>query len=129
MVSYKIEQISVNSQFSVYIDIDINIDINIYMCVHIYSIALSNGRAWEQCYLNAKSVSSIQVLVTFLKRFYLFIFRERGREGEEHRCVRETSIGCLPHMPQPGTGPQPRYVPRPGTEMVTFCCVGQYSTN
>ena len=32
---------------------------------------------------------------SFLQRFYLFIFRERvkkgEREGEEHRCVRETS--------------------------------------
>ena len=27
----------------------------------------------------------------FLKRFYLFIFRERRREGEKHGCVRETS--------------------------------------
>ena len=42
--------------------------------------------------------------------FYLFIFGERGREGEKHRCVRETSIDCLPH-PDRGPGPQPRPVP------------------
>ena len=32
----------------------------------------------------------------------LFIFRERGKEGgrgKETRCVRETSIGCLSHVP------------------------------
>ena len=32
--------------------------------------------------------------IVFFKRFYLLIFRERGREierGEEHRCERETS--------------------------------------
>ena len=30
--------------------------------------------------------------IFFLKRFYLFIFRERGREGERARCVRKTSM-------------------------------------
>ena len=25
--------------------------------------------------------------IYFLKRFYLFIFRERGKEGEKHQCV------------------------------------------
>ena len=48
-------------------------------------------------------------LPIFFKRFYLFIFRERGRErereGEKHRCKRETSIGCLSYAPQPGTDP------------------------
>ena len=35
---------------------------------------------------------------TFFKRFYLFTFRERGREGEKHQCVvayHVTSIGDL----------------------------------
>ena len=36
----------------------------------------------------------------FLKRFYLFTFRESGRNGEKHLCVRDalTSIGflCMP---------------------------------
>ena len=36
----------------------------------------------------------------FILSFCLFIFRERGREGEreeeEHRCVRDTRIGCMP---------------------------------
>ena len=35
--------------------------------------------------------------------------RERGweeeREGEKHRCERETLIGCSLCMPQPGTEP------------------------
>ena len=34
--------------------------------------------------------------------------RERDREAEKHEHVRETSIGCLSHMPQLGT--------RPGTQ-------------
>ena len=65
----------------------------------------------------------------FLKRFYLFIFREqgreRGREGEKHQYVRETSTGCLLHMPQLGTGPKPRHVPWLGTELVTLRFAGQ----
>ena len=44
-----------------------------------------------------------------LKRFYLFIFRERGRkgerEGEKHQCMRETPIDCLLQGPQLGTKP------------------------
>ena len=39
--------------------------------------------------------------------FYLFIFRERGRERG-----RETSMhGCFSHAPYWGPGPQPRHVP------------------
>ena len=42
---------------------------------------------------------------TYFKLY--FIFRERGkkgeREGEKHRRVKETSIGCLQYEPQPGT--------------------------
>ena len=46
----------------------------------------------------------------FLKRFYLFNFRERGREGEregeKHQCV------VASHTPPNwGPGPQPRHVP------------------
>ena len=45
----------------------------------------------------------------FKKRFYLFIFRERGREagrgGEKHWCGREHwSVSC-PSCPQPRTWP------------------------
>ena len=47
--------------------------------------------------------------IYFLKRFYLFIPRERGRErerqGEKHRRVRDTSIGCLQHTLCPETRP------------------------
>ena len=40
-------------------------------------------------------------------RFYLLIFRERGREGEKegekHQCERKISVGCLP-LVHPPTG-------------------------
>ena len=45
---------------------------------------------------NDSLVSSFSI--HFLKRFYLFTFTERGREGEregeKHQCVRDTSISC-----------------------------------
>ena len=46
------------------------------------------------------------VILLFKKRFYTFIFRERGRkgekEGEKYRCVRDSVASC---MPQLGTWP------------------------
>ena len=55
-----------------------------------------------------------------LKRFYVFIFRERGREGEregeKHQCVRETLINCPSHAPNWEPVPEPRHVPWPGFE-------------
>ena len=54
----------------------------------------------------------IYIIVHACKIFYtdyLFIFRDRGREGErggkKHCCERETSIGCLSCVPWPGTEP------------------------
>ena len=49
----------------------------------------------------------VKSFIYFLKDFYLFIFRERGvegeREGEKHQCV------VVP--PYPGPGLQPRHMP------------------
>ena len=66
------------------------------------------------------------------KRFYLFIFRGRGREGErEKHVLRETLIGCLspPRPPNWGPGLKPRHVPWLGIEPVTFCFAGQRSVS
>ena len=67
----------------------------------------------------------------FLKRFYLFNFRERGREeereGEKHWCVRDTLITCLSHAPSRGPGPQPRHVPWWGIEPAAFHFAGWHS--
>ena len=45
--------------------------------------------------------SQISTYFLFLKRFYLFILRERakGGEGEKHWCVGYTLIGCLSYAP------------------------------
>ena len=62
------------------------------------------------------------------KIFYLFIFRERRREGkregEKHWCMRETSIGCPLLTPNWGSGLQPRHVPWQGIEPATFQLAG-----
>ena len=50
--------------------------------------------------------------------------REGGREGEQHRCERETSVGCLPHVPWPGIDPHPRRVPWWGVKPRTFQSAG-----
>ena len=59
---------------------------------------------WERLLPNVtfqvQTHSSWFFSIIFLKRFYLFIFRERGREGEregeKHQCV------VLSHMPPTG---------------------------
>ena len=60
---------------------------------------------------------------------FLFIFRgrerEREREGEKHQCVRETLISCLLHAANRKLNTQPRHVPSPGIEPMTFQFVGQ----
>ena len=50
-----------------------------------------------------------------IKRFDLFIFRQRGREreGEEkkHQCVSDTSTGCLSHASNQGSAHSPGLCP------------------
>ena len=69
-------------------------------------------------------VYHICTLFYFLK-YYLFIFRERGsgeeREGEKHRCERETSIGCFSHTPDLGPGRVPSALTRNGTGDLLVC--------
>ena len=85
---------------------------------------------------NAAINMGVQVCLWDLKWPYhmviLFYFTDsREREGKRERKrnidVRETLIGCLPHMPQPRTKPQPKYVPWLGIERVTFLCMEQCS--
>ena len=74
-------------------------------------------------------------------RFYLFIFRKRGGEGEREgeregeniiqrtsfpSSLRETSIGSVAYhtRPEHGLVLHPRHVPWPGLEPATFHCAG-----
>ena len=59
--------------------------------------------------------------MAFLKKIiYLFIFSERGREGELHQSDRETSCAS----PDQGPRKQPGLVPWLGIELVTLCFAG-----
>ena len=61
------------------------------------------------CKKNRRNAEANRHPPAFLKRFYLLIFRKRGREGErkgeKHWCEREISIGHLSYAPQPWTEP------------------------
>ena len=64
-------------------------------------------------------------MVFFRVFIYLFIFRQRGREGERRR---ETSMsGCLLCAPSWGPGLQPRHVPWLGIEPTTLWFTAQHS--
>ena len=78
-------------------------------CCLFYSVM--HPKCLEPCLASTKYAEKI-----FL-RFYLLIFRERGREGEregeKHHLAREMSIACLSLAPPTDRGPnlQPRHVP------------------
>ena len=61
----------------------------------------------------------------FLLRFYVFIFRESGREKEREKNinVRKTSIGCLSLAPGQGTQSTTSHMPWLGIQPLTFCFV------
>ena len=77
------------------------------------------------------AVSLNKFSINFLKD--LFIFGERGRErereGERQWCARETSVGCLSHIPNWEPGVHPRHVPQQGIELATFQFAGWHSSH
>ena len=76
-------------------------------------------------YFKMLSVCFYQSFIFFPQRFYLFIFREGGREGEregeKHQCV----VPLVRSLPGPGQ--QPRHVPWLGTEPATPWFTGWHS--
>ena len=64
----------------------------------------------------------------FLKRFYLFIFRERGRrvesEEDKYQCERETLTGCPLHEPCEGTESATQACTLTGNQTAVFYFVG-----
>ena len=73
-------------------------------------LQLFEGHFHTFYHINRLSTFLIQFRIClFLIKVFIYLFRERGREGERER---ETSIcGCLSHAPYWGTGLQPRHVP------------------
>ena len=74
---------------------------------------------FEACSKFHTSSPFIDKFFRFVKKIYLFIFRQRGkegqREGEKHQCV-------VPSHEPPTvdlTRTQPRHEPRPGIKLVT----------
>ena len=59
----------------------------------------------KRAQLNVQCTYQVLRVCSFL-RLYLFIFRERGREGEregeKHQCTGEMSVSCLWYVPHPG---------------------------
>ena len=71
------------------------------------------------------SMSLVIFCLLFLKRFYLFIFRERGWEEKGREPQSVASHMC----PNWGPSPQPRHVLWLGIKPVTFRFVGWCSTH
>ena len=63
-------------------------------------------RRKESCKISFKRTYNLDYFVSIFLRFYLFIFRKMGwegeREGEKHQCGREASIHCYSHPPEMG---------------------------
>ena len=71
-------------------------------------------------------VKIICLMSFYFFNLYLFIFSQRGREGEregeKHQCL---VASCKPHTGKPGL--QPRHVPQLGIELATIWFAGQRS--
>ena len=85
-------------------------NLNLFVLIHFFanwslpSVLLNQITAFIfNSYVTFKQSNSNVLKLPLKKRFYLFIFREREREGEKHRCEREPAVGCLLHSPWPGT--------------------------
>ena len=67
----------------------------------------------------------------FLKIFYLFTFRDKGREGEREgeklQCARGTSICCSPHAHNWEPGPETEALPWWGIKPSSFWFAGWHS--
>ena len=92
------------------------------MSLRVLSPLTFFGIAWE-----GEVLGLLWMLVLFTKKIlYLFIFRQRGREGhregEKHQCL---VASCMPHTWEPG--PKPRHMPQLGIEPAILWFTGQWS--
>ena len=97
----------------------------IFMIFLLKLIAIYYNKLLKLCFFFS---SFFPCLLKFFKKiFYLFIFGERGKEGErEGEKYREGErVGCLSHAPNWGPGLQPRQ----GIKLMTFQFSGWRSTH
>ena len=99
---------------------------NIFLLLNFFQVFEAYWIHWLEDPSFSPSLSTYSS--QFLKRFYLFIFRERGRQGErkgeKHQCV--VASGMPPRW---GPGLQARHVPRLGIKSVTFWFTGLCSVH
>ena len=93
------------------------------------TIKVNNSR-WKRCYvvcfslrLRFKKFSGFvfTLLCQHLKKYFIYLFVERGEGRETSMC------GCLSSVPYCVPGSQPRHVPWLGIEPVIFWFTGQCS--
>ena len=104
---------------------------NINRWLHLLHPPLGTQPATQACGLSRNQISDFLVHRPALnplshtsqgRFYYSYIFREKGREREKHRCETETSIGWLLYVPHLGLNLQPRHVPwQNQTSKVLLC--------
>ena len=110
--------------FCIYCGMITSVSLVNIVTIHSYKIFFVM-RSFKIC-----SPSNFQAYNTVFKFFkFIYLWREGEREGEKHWCAIETLMGYLSHTPNQGPGPQPRQVPWPGIEPVTFQFSGQCSAH
>ena len=105
---------------------DINVVKRGFACVVLRGLGSKLGRnGWK---ISFYSRSWWNLFINFIILFYLFIFRERGREGEregeKHQCVVPLA---RPLLGAGRSGLQPGHVPWLGIKPVTLWFTGQHS--
>lgn len=86
---------------------------NTQMCLSSTLTGVLNGHPINRQKVLTEKCAWVSVLflLLILPPGYFPCFRERMKETDNHRCEKDTPIGCLWHMPQPWPGIKPHYVP------------------
>ena len=82
-----------------------HVDTSPWFIIAIY--LYQQRKMWLRIHPHVETPHILFYFILFYFILFYFIFLERGqgrqKEGEKHWCVREKSIGCLLHAPQPET--------------------------
>ena len=93
-----------------------------------YGKAMVEGQNLEYLFSNLVVMTPDKF---FFLRFYLFTFREKGRNREREKIINvweiNWSVASLSHVPNGGPGPQLKHVPWLGIKRATFWFAGWHS--